>query len=102
MLSSAGAVKALLNPDLFQQSELDLASICRVTDHGAQHLLGEEKGHPMKTRDAQSITSQSEPSPNPVVAAVQASFPQEEEKCAGAANARSAEEFAAAEQAHFG
>lgn len=86
----------------------------------------------MKTRDAQSITSQSEPSPNPavtaaasrsasaflpvasslpafapqaaraVVAAVQASFPQEEEKCAGAANARSAEEFAAAEQAHFG
>jgi hypothetical protein len=95
---------------------------------GAQCLLGEEKRAPLKTQDAQSIESQSEkpavtaeashpalavrpeasslPASAPraggaVVPALQAAFPQEEE-CAGAANARSAEEFATAEPAHSG
>jgi hypothetical protein len=29
---------------LVAQIGLNLVSICRVTDHGARHLLGEEKG----------------------------------------------------------
>ena len=50
------------------QSGLDFASIYRVTDHGVRHLRG-EKRHPLKTRGARSIASQSDPSQNLAVTA---------------------------------
>src|SRR5712692_8415910 len=51
--------------------------------------------------DASSLPASAPRAAGAVVAAVQAAFPQGEE-CAGAANARSAEAFATAEQAHSG
>lgn len=51
--------------------------------------------------EASSLPASAPRAAGVVVPALQAAFPQEEE-CAGAANARSAEEFATAEPAHSG